>query len=66
MEPFVRGLIGDNVTVEKKWYSAYLFQAISRYGMANGRVYFVRPDRYVAARWHNPTAEDIWNALAIA
>ena len=34
-----------------------------RYDARPGTVYLIRPDRYVAARWRHPTAEDVGRAL---
>jgi 3-(3-hydroxy-phenyl)propionate hydroxylase len=38
----------------------------NRYDTAAGGAYLIRPDQYVAARWHNPNAETVQQALAKA
>ncbi|MEO9468717.1 FAD-dependent oxidoreductase [Parasphingorhabdus sp.] len=40
--------------------------AASRYSMPPGSAYLVRPDQYVAARWLNPTKNDVVDALTRA
>lgn len=40
--------------------------AIERCGLVEGSGMLVRPDQYVAARWHNPTVGDVHDALARA
>jgi 3-(3-hydroxy-phenyl)propionate hydroxylase len=33
--------------------------AAQRYGAMPGSAYLLRPDQYVAARWHRPSSQDI-------
>lgn len=40
--------------------------ALERYGLEKGGAYLIRPDHYVAARWHRPTGAKIATALARA
>jgi len=39
---------------------------LERYCLPAGGAYLFRPDQYVAARWHAPTADDLAHALATA